>query len=188
MTNVTDEREQSPSATEQVKERVQDVAQQAKGQTREQLRTQINERSTQAGEQVSSAAGAMRRTSEQLRNEGNSGAAKLVDGVVDRGERLGEYLTRADGDVILRDVEDLARKQPWLFVTGSAIVGFLAARFMKASSNSRYQGAPSGAYSHPGPRDIPARDALHQVPAATGPVVFEDELAPRAGGGTVDLD
>ena len=127
------------SATEQVKERVQDVAEQAKGQTREQLRTQINARSTQAGEQVSSTAEAMRRTSEQLRSEGKDRAAKVIDGVADRGERLGSYLTRADGDQILRDVEDFARKQPWLFVGGSAVAGFLASRFMKASSSSRYQ-------------------------------------------------
>jgi hypothetical protein len=61
--------------------------------------------------------------------------------VAERSERLGSYLTRADGDQILRDVEDLARKQPWLFVGGSAVVGFLASRFMKASSSNRYQGA-----------------------------------------------
>lgn len=187
MTNTIDEREESQSATEQVKERVQDVAQQAKGETREQLRTQINERSTQAGEQVSSAAGALRRTSEQLRNEGNAGAAKLVDGVVDRGERLGDYLTRVDGEQMLRDVEDLARRQPWLFVSGSAIVGFLAARFMKASSNSRYQGSSSAAYGQDGTRRFASREAL-PPPAASGPVVFDDELPAGAGGGTVGLD
>ena len=140
MTGVTDERTESQSATEQVKERVQDVAGQAKGQTREQLRRSDQQRSTQAGEQVSSAAQALRRTSEQLRTEGKERAAKVVDGVADRSERLGSYLTRADGDRILRDVEDFARRQPWLFVgSGSAVVGFLASRFMKASSSGRYQ-------------------------------------------------
>ncbi|MDX6452569.1 MAG: hypothetical protein QOH16_2618 [Gaiellaceae bacterium] len=146
MTNVTAERDQTQSATDQVKERVQDVAEQAKGQTREQLRTQISQRSTQAGEQMSSAAGAMRKTSEHLRVEGKDSVAKVIDGAAERSERLGSYLSRADGDQILRDVEDLARKQPWLFVGGSAVVGFLASRFMKASSSNRYQGAASGRY------------------------------------------
>jgi ElaB/YqjD/DUF883 family membrane-anchored ribosome-binding protein len=139
MSSITDERSQS--ATEQVKERVGDVAAQAKGQTREQLRTQINTRSSQAGEQITSAAGAIRKTSSQLRVEGNESVAKVIDGVADRGQRLGSYLSRADGDQILRDVEDIARKQPWLFVGGSAVVGFLASRFMKASSSGRYQGS-----------------------------------------------
>jgi ElaB/YqjD/DUF883 family membrane-anchored ribosome-binding protein len=143
MTSTTDERARSQSPAEQVKERVQDVAEQAKGQSREQLRSQINQRSTQAGEQVGSAADAMRRTSEHLRVEGKDGVAKVIDGVAQRSERLGNYLIQADGDQILRDVEDIARKQPWLFVGGSAVVGFLASRFMKASSSGRYQGAVS---------------------------------------------
>jgi ElaB/YqjD/DUF883 family membrane-anchored ribosome-binding protein len=149
MTNVTDERAQAPSGTEQVKERVQDAAQQAKGQTRKELREQINTRSSKAGEQVSSTAEAMRRTGKQLRSEGNDSAAKVIDGLADRSERLGSYLRQADGDQILRDVEDFARRQPWVFVGGSAIVGFLAARCMKASSSSRYQ-SREGAYSSGG--------------------------------------
>ncbi|HEV7566471.1 MAG TPA: hypothetical protein VGO31_10975 [Microbacteriaceae bacterium] len=146
MANVTAERKQARSATEQAKERVQDVAEQAKGQTREQLRTQISQRSSQAGEQLSSVADAMRKTSEHLRGEGKDSVAKVLDGTAQRSERLGGYLTRADGDQILRDVEDIARKQPWLFVGGSAVFGFLASRFMKASSSNRYQGAASGRY------------------------------------------
>jgi ElaB/YqjD/DUF883 family membrane-anchored ribosome-binding protein len=179
MTGVTDERTESQSATEQVRERVQDVAGQAKGQTREQFRNQISQRSTQAGEQVSSAADAMRRTSEQLRTEGKDSVAKIV-------EELGSYLTRADGDQILRDVEDLARKQPWLFVGGSAVVGFLASRFMKASSSGRYQsksqhgGYPSrdlaGASSagHVSPAELPAGQT-----AVDG---GQDEVGARSGG------
>lgn len=61
MTNVTDERAQKTSASEQVNERVQDAAQKAKGETRQHLRSQVNARSTQAGEQARSIAEAMRR-------------------------------------------------------------------------------------------------------------------------------
>jgi hypothetical protein len=140
MTDVTDERSEAQSATEQVKEHVQDAAAEAKDQTREQLRTQIDARSAQAGEQLASGGQALRRASEQLRGEGKGRAADLVDGVADRSERLGAYLTGADGNQILTDVEEFARRQPWL-VTGSGVVlGFLAARFVKASSTSRYQG------------------------------------------------
>ena len=167
MTGVTDEKAESQSATEQVKERVQDVAGQAKGQGREQLRSQIGQRSTQAGEQVSSAADGMRRASEQLRTEGKEGVAKVVDGVADRGEKLGSYLTRADGDQVLRDVEDLARRQPWLFVGASAVVGFLASRFMKASSSGRYHSrAQQGGYPS---RDIGGASSTGYVTPAALP-------------------
>jgi len=186
MTGVTDERTESQSATEQVKERVQDVAGQAKGQTREQLRNQISQRSTQAGEQVSSAADAMRRTSEQLRTEGKDGVAKVVDGVADRGEKLGSYLTRADGEQILRDVEELARRQPWLFVGGSAVLGFLASRFMKASSSGRYQSrSQHGGYPS---RDTAGASSVGYVSPAelpSGQTAVDgrqDEAGVRSGG------
>jgi ElaB/YqjD/DUF883 family membrane-anchored ribosome-binding protein len=151
-----------------VKEQVQDAAAQAKGQTREQLRGQIDCRSTQVGEQLSSTAQAVRRAAAELRDDGKEGSAKLVDGLAGRGEQLGSYLSRADGDQLLRDVEDLGRKQPWLFVGASAVVGFLASRFMKASSSSRYQSHASVSDGSPAarlpvstpPRDRPAQTRL----------------------------
>jgi ElaB/YqjD/DUF883 family membrane-anchored ribosome-binding protein len=144
MTDVTDERSEAQSTTEQVteqvQEHVQDAASAAKVQTREQLRTQIDTRSGEVGEQLASSGQAMRRTSEQLRSEGKGRAADLVDGVADRSERLGAYLVRADSDRILGDVEEFARKQPWLVAGSGVVLGFLASRFVKASSSSRYQG------------------------------------------------
>jgi len=186
MTGVTDERTESQSATQQVKERVQDVAGHAKGQTREQLRNQISQRSTQAGEQVSAVADAMRRTGEELRVNGKVSVAKVTDGVADRGERLGSYLTRADGDQILRDVEDLARRQPWLFVGASAVVGFLASRFVKASSSGRYQSRPlQGGY--PSRERVGTSGAGYVSPAAlpagqTNGNAERDETAASSGG------
>jgi hypothetical protein len=81
----------------------------------------------------------MRRASSQLREEGNERVAGMIDAVADRGQRLGEYLRDADGEHLLRDVEEFARRQPWLMVGGSALIGFLGSRFMKASSHGRYQ-------------------------------------------------
>jgi hypothetical protein len=139
MTDVTEERPETLPTTEHVKEQVQDIAAETKDQTRRQVRAQIDARSGQAGEQLASGAQAMRRASEQLRGEGKGRAADLVDGVADRGERLGAYLSRADGNRILGDVEEFARRQPWLVTGGSVVAGFLAGRFMKATSTSRYQ-------------------------------------------------
>jgi ElaB/YqjD/DUF883 family membrane-anchored ribosome-binding protein len=138
----------SQSAPEQAKDKAREVAQEAKGQTREQLRTQLAQRSTQLGEQTATASIAMRRASSQLREDGNERAAGVVDAVADRGQRLGEYLRDADGDQLLRDVEDFARTRPWLMVGGSALLGFLGSRFMKASSHGRYQTAQQQSGGH----------------------------------------
>jgi hypothetical protein len=139
MTSTMRPGEETQSLAEQAKERAQDVTRDVKGQTREQLRSQLADRSTQVGEQAASAAQAMRRASSQLREEGNERAAGMIDAVADRGQRLGEYLRDADGEQLLRDVEAFARRQPWLVVGGSAVVGFLGSRFVKASSHGRYQ-------------------------------------------------
>ena len=130
---------QDASSTEQAKEKVQDTAQQAAGQARGQIRKQVDERSTQAGEQVSSTAGDVRSVAQQLREQGKEQPAKLAEQAADRAERLGTYLKQADGEAILRDVEDFGRKQPWAVVAGGLAAGFLASRFLKASSSRRAQ-------------------------------------------------
>lgn len=167
MGNITDERE-TQSDVEQVKERVQDAAQQAKGQTREQLRAQIDERTTQVGEQVSSAAQAFRQTAEQLRQEGNDRAGSMVETVAERGERLGSYLSSADGESVLREVEDFARRQPWVVAGIGAVAGFLAARFVKASSRSRYQATAHRYTYDPATADRYTYDPGAPVPTAGG--------------------
>ena len=60
-----------------------------------------------------SLADALRRTGENMRSEGKEGPARVTDGVAERAERLGGYLTESDSNRILSDVEDFARRQPW---------------------------------------------------------------------------
>jgi ElaB/YqjD/DUF883 family membrane-anchored ribosome-binding protein len=134
------------SATEQAKERVQETAQQmgekaqaVRGQAGDRFRQELDSRSSQAGEQVSTTADAIRRVGQQLREDGNQGVAKYADQVAERVERLGRYLSQSSADRVLHDAESFARRQPWLVALGAAAVGFLASRFVKASSANRYQ-------------------------------------------------
>src|SRR5688500_1050000 len=129
------------SATDQAKEKVQETAGQVqqkavevKGQAGERVRKELDGRSTEDGEPSGVTTKAMRGTGNQLRSEGKETPAKLVTAVADRAERLGSYMTEANADRMLRDVENFARRQPVLFAVGGATIGFLAARFMKASS------------------------------------------------------
>jgi hypothetical protein len=139
----TDEGGQSQAAEKaqevagQVQEKVGGAAQQAKGQ----VRSQVDERSTQAGKRVNSTASDMRSVAEQLRQQGKDQPAKLAEQAASRAQRMGDYLTQADGDRILRDVENEARRRPWAVVAGGVALGFLASRFLKASSSERYRSA-----------------------------------------------
>jgi len=153
----------------QLQERTGEVAQQARGRVRE----QVDMRSTQAGDQIRSTATAMRRTSEQLRNEGNEGAAKMSDAVAERADRLGSYLTQTDGDQMLRQVEDFARRQPWLVAFGGLVLGFAASRFLKASSSRRYEQRFDSQRSLPARTyDVsPTTSGIHTAPVTAGPTM-----------------
>jgi ElaB/YqjD/DUF883 family membrane-anchored ribosome-binding protein len=133
---------QSKDKVEEVKGQAQEKMQEASGQAKDRVREQVDQRSTQAGERVSSAARDARSVGEELRRQGKDQPARLADQAADRAERLGGYLQESDADRILRDVEDLGRKQPWALVAGGLAVGFMASRVLKASSQQRY--APGG--------------------------------------------
>ena len=117
----------------------QEKAQRAAGRAREQVRTQVDQRSTTAGQKVSAQGGDLRDVGGQLREQGKDGPAKLADQAADHVERAGSWLTESDADTIMRDVEDLARKNPWAVVAGGVALGFAASRLLKASSSDRYQ-------------------------------------------------
>jgi ElaB/YqjD/DUF883 family membrane-anchored ribosome-binding protein len=112
-----------------------------KHQGKAQLREQVDQRTTQAGEQVKSFAHTLRRTGSELEGEsGGENVNRVVSGVADRLERLGGYLEGARGDDLLRDGERIARERPWLVAGAAAAVGFTLSRLLKASSESRYEG------------------------------------------------
>ena len=127
-----------PSTGEQAKDKAQEAAGQAKEKAGAQLRAQVDQRSTEAGDRVSGIASDVRSVSEQLREQGKDQPAKLAEQAADRAERLGGYLRDNDADRILGDVEDFGRRQPWAVIAGGVAVGFLASRFLKASSTRRY--------------------------------------------------
>src|SRR3954468_12614663 len=135
---------------DQAKEKAQEAAGEAKGRVCE----KVDQRSTEAGRQVSTTAGDLRGVGDELRKQGKDTPAKLAEQAADRTERLGSYLTESDADRILHDVEDLARRQPWAVVAGGLALGFVASRFLKASSSERYQ--QRGARRDPATPSLPA--------------------------------
>jgi hypothetical protein len=120
----------------------QDKAQEVAGQAKGRMRDQVDQRSTEAGERVSSTAQDVRSVGEELRKQGKDQPARLADQAADRAERLGGYLKESDADRILRDIEDFGRRQPWAIVAGGLALGFVGSRFLKASSQKRYETRP----------------------------------------------
>jgi hypothetical protein len=117
----------------------QDKAREAADHARGRVRDQVDQRSTQLGEQVGSSASDARSIAEQLRNQGKQTPARYVEQAADRAERLGGYLRESDGDQLLNDVEDFARRNTWAVALGGVALGFAASRLLKASSSNRYR-------------------------------------------------
>jgi hypothetical protein len=135
------------SKTDQAKAKAQEQAQQAAGQAKGALRSQVDQRSTQAGEQIGGVASDVRSVGDQLREQGKDKPAKLADQAAERAEQVGNYLRDSDADRILGDVEDFGRRQPWAVLAGGLALGFAASRFLKASSSRRFEqrGSQGGA-------------------------------------------
>jgi hypothetical protein len=112
----------------------------------------------------------VRNVAEQLRAQGKDTPARVAEQVADRAESFGTYLRDADGERLLRDVEDFARRQPWLVAAGGLALGLATSRFLKASSGRRYQSGPDRSYASPSGYDAAAVTGTASTfdPASTG--------------------
>ncbi len=129
-------KEKVHEAAGQVQQQVGQKAQEVRGQASEGIRQQLDSRSTQAGEQISATADALRKVGEQLKQDGQEAPARYARQAAQPVERLGRYLTEADGERIIQDAEQFARRRPWVTAAGGVALGFVVARFIKASSTS----------------------------------------------------
>lgn len=123
---------------QEVAGQAQEKAQAAAGQVQDRLREQLDQRSAQAAAQINEQASDLRSVSQALREEGKDGPAKAADRLASYGERVGGFLRDKDADALLRDAEDFGRRKPAGVAAGGLVVGFAAARFLKASSTRRY--------------------------------------------------
>ena len=151
MADAVETQESQQGKTEQAQDKAQEVAgqarekaQEAAGEARSRLSEQVDQRSTQAGERISSTGSDLRSVGQELRKQGKDTPARLADQAAERVERVGGYLGQSDADKILRDVEDLGRRQPLALLAGGMVLGMAAARFLKASSSRRYGSRTAG--------------------------------------------
>jgi vacuolar-type H+-ATPase subunit H len=139
---------QQPVTAEDAKEAAKEKGQEVRTQASERLRQEVDQRSSQAGEQVQSFAQTMRRTAAELRAQGQQGQGGVFDQVAMRAEQLGGYLTEADADQLLdqlkssgRSALDFARQQPALVGIGGLGIGIVASRLLRRGGESESSGS-----------------------------------------------
>jgi hypothetical protein len=150
----------------------QEKAREAAGKAQSTLQQQVDQRAKQAGEQVSGTAENLRSVGEELRKQGKDGPAKIADRAAEETEKVGSYLSGTGPDQMLHDVEDFGRQRPWAMLAGGLALGAAAARFLKASSRSRYQQRPAASRPAAAPGANGASSSTPSIPEPTGsPVV-----------------
>jgi len=133
---------QASTQVQEVASTAQERAVELKEQGKSRLGEKLDQRTNEAGVQARKMAQALRRSGEQLSNEGNGQqASELAEGAADRIERLGGYLERTSGAELVRDVEDFTRRRPWMIAGVGLVAGLAASRFLKASAERRYDGS-----------------------------------------------
>lgn len=169
-TDISSRSSEDAPVTEQAKEKAGEVADQARqtvsdvrSQGREYVRSTVNDRSSQAGQRVHSLAQDLRSFGSELRNQGKDGPAQVVERIAEQGEHVAGYLRTTDGDRMLRDVEQFARRNPWAVLAGGVAMGFVAARFLRASSQQRSQ-SPSLSTPHVAQAPISAQPTYSAEP------------------------
>jgi hypothetical protein len=95
--------------------------------------SQLNTQKDRATDGLGSVAQAVRQTTSQLRDQQHDTVAGYVEQAADQLERFSTRLKDKDINELVRDAQDLARRQPALFIGSAFAAGLIGARFLKSS-------------------------------------------------------
>jgi hypothetical protein len=108
------------------------------GRVREQATAQLDTQKNRATDGLGSVAQAVRQTTEHLRNNQHDTVARYAEQAADQIERFSQRLKEKDVGELMNDAQQLARRQPAMFVGGAFALGLVGARFLKSSSRDRH--------------------------------------------------
>lgn len=147
----SDAQAKAQEKAQEIASQAQEKAQAASGQAQAKLREQLDQRSAQVAGQINEQASDLRAVSEALREQDKDGPAKAADRLAEYAEKVGGYLRDKDSEALLQDAEEFGRRQPAAVAAGGLLLGFVASRFLKASSSRRYSSRSAGELPPPRP-------------------------------------
>lgn len=150
---------------------------------------QISKQKETASGVLEQVAGALQKTGEHLRGSNQERVAGFAQQAADRVRQLSESIRGAEPRELIRRAEEVARREPALFLGGAFVLGLLGARFLKSSERPETSGrgprveragedpygvgplgAPVGASSSGGPDD---EESLRRLDDDLGATVRE---------------
>lgn len=129
-----------------VRNKAEETASTIAREAQETATVQLTSQKERAASTLNTIAQTLRDSGQNLRGE-QPQIASLTDEAARRVEDVSNYVRQHEVRDLVREAENFARREPALFLGGAFAIGFLAARFLKASSPSsdRYaQGSYEG--------------------------------------------
>ena len=142
---------QGGGTVEQARGKATQLASEAQQKASEQVKSGASRGKDQAAQTLSGVAQSLRLSSQQLREQDQAGVSRYAEQAADQVERLSNYLQNTDVNEIVDRIEELARRQPAVFLGGAFTLGLLGARFLKSSRRRESQATGAGYYGTPGP-------------------------------------
>jgi len=125
---------------DQAKSKAQQLVSTATDRATSQITSRLDDQKLRAADTLSGVAENLRNTSRQFEGMPD-GLTQYIDQAADRVEDVARYLHDREVAEIVDQVEELARRQPAVFLGGAFALGILGARFLKSSRSNlvRYE-------------------------------------------------
>ena len=136
--------EQAQTAVGQVVDQAQQTAGQVTGQAKQQATGQLESQKGRLVDSLVTVSQALRQTGQQLNEQQQGAVAGYVDRAAEQVERTTNYLRGRNVGEIVGDTQELARREPALFLAGAVALGFVGARFLMSSGQRGQQALPTG--------------------------------------------
>lgn len=130
--------ETASAAKEQAKRTVEQVSDQAK--------TTVDSRMSDVAQELGSVAEAVRSTTVELEGQDQQKIAQYGNRIADQIDQVSSYLNNHGVEDVLADAENLARRQPALFLGGAFMLGLVVGRFLRSSNQPGYRSYSGGGY------------------------------------------
>lgn len=162
--------EQVQQGGQQVARQAQDAATQVAGQAQERARSVLQGQKDQVANNLNTVAQALRQTGQQLRDQDQGSVSQIPERAADQLERVSGYLQQREISQLVAELEDFARSNSTIFLTGAFALGAIAARFLKSSAQAggafrrglSSSGMPQGSYNY---GNVPyGRDTIGATP------------------------
>ena len=132
---------QKTTPVQQAGQAARDQASAVWNDTKDSARSVLGNQQKAAASGLGQFAGALRKAAREMGDGGEQAPmSRMIESAADGLERFSGSLRERDLDGLVRDVESFARRQPVVFFGAAIAAGFLAMRFMKASSPSNSTG------------------------------------------------